>query len=110
MNIISKKKQGVIAIICAIAMVVTSLTIYNPREVKADTEYKDLKYTQVGEKDYWVAAGNDDFPFQMVQDQGDQFLIIPQVAAGTKPIWPNFTNVTLNDESFNPSTWGRNIY
>lgn len=83
MNIISKKKQGVIAIICAIAMVVTSLTIYNPREVKADTEYKDLKYTQVGEKDYWVAAGNDDFPFQMVQDQGDQFLIIPQVAAGT---------------------------
>lgn len=101
MNIISKKKQGVIAIICAIAMIVTSLTIYNPREVKADTEYKDLKYTQVGDKDYWVAAGNDDFPFQMVQDQGDQFLIIPQVAAGTKPIWPNFTNVTLNDESFN---------
>ena len=37
MNIISKKKQGVIAIICAIAMVVTSLTIYNPREAKADT-------------------------------------------------------------------------
>ena len=37
MNVISKKKQGVIAIICAIAMVVTSLTIYNPREAKADT-------------------------------------------------------------------------
>lgn len=35
MNIISKKKQGVIAIICAIAMIVTSLTIYNPRETKA---------------------------------------------------------------------------
>ena len=109
MNIISKKKQGVIAIICAIAMVVTSLTIYNPREVKADTEYKDLKYTQVGEKDYWVAAGNDDFPFQMVQDQGDQFLIIPQVAAGTKPIWADFTNVTLNDESFNQAP-GAGIY
>ena len=109
MNIISKKKQGVIAIICAIAMVVTSLTIYNPREVKADTEYKDLKYTQVGEKDYWVAAGNDDFPLQMVQDQGDQFLIIPQVAAGTKPIWPDFTNVTLNDESFNQAP-GAGIY
>lgn len=109
MNIISKKKQGVIAIICAIAMIVTSLTIYNPREVKADTEYKDLKYTQVGDKDYWVAAGNDDFPFQMVQDQGDQFLIIPQVAAGTKPIWPNFTNVTLNDESFNQAL-GAGIY
>lgn len=35
MNVISKKKQGIIAIICAIAMIVTSLTIYNPREAKA---------------------------------------------------------------------------
>ena len=44
MNIISKKKQGIIAIICAIAMVVTSLTIYNPREAKADTDYSQLTY------------------------------------------------------------------
>lgn len=44
MNIISKKKQGVIAIICVIAMVVTSLTIYNPREAKADTDYSQLTY------------------------------------------------------------------
>lgn len=44
MNIISKKKQGVIAIICAIAMIVTSLTIYNPREAKADTDYSQLTY------------------------------------------------------------------
>ena len=44
MNIISKKKQGVIAIICAIAIVVTSLTIYNPREAKADTDYSQLTY------------------------------------------------------------------
>lgn len=44
MNVISKKKQGIIAIICAIAMVVTSLTIYNPREAKADTDYGQLTY------------------------------------------------------------------
>ena len=44
MNVISKKKQGIIAIICAIAMVVTSLTIYNPREAKADTDYSQLTY------------------------------------------------------------------
>lgn len=44
MNIISKKKQGVIAIICAIAMIVTSFTIYNPREAKADTDYSQLTY------------------------------------------------------------------
>lgn len=49
MNIISKKKQGVIAIICAIAMVVTSLTIYNPREAKADTDYSTLEFTSVTE-------------------------------------------------------------
>lgn len=33
---ISKKKQGILAIICTIAMIVTSITVYNPREVKAD--------------------------------------------------------------------------
>lgn len=109
MNVISKKKQGIIAIICAIAMVVTSLTIYNPREVKADSEYKDLSYTQIGEKDYWVAAGNDGFPFQTVEDQGDKFLIIPQVAQGTKPIWPDFKDVTLNGEKFNQGV-GAGIY
>lgn len=44
MNVISKKKQGIIAIICAIAMVVTSLMIYNPREAKADADYSQLTY------------------------------------------------------------------
>lgn len=33
---ISKRKQGILAIICTIAMIVTSITVYNPREVKAD--------------------------------------------------------------------------
>ena len=33
---ISKSKQGILAIICTIAMIVTSITVYNPREVKAD--------------------------------------------------------------------------
>ena len=32
----SKRKQGILAIICTIAMIVTSITVYNPREVKAD--------------------------------------------------------------------------
>lgn len=49
MNVISKKKQGIIAIICAIAMIVTSLTIYNPREAKADTDYSTLEFTRVTE-------------------------------------------------------------
>lgn len=35
---ISKRKQGILAIICTIAMIVTSITVYNPREVKADPQ------------------------------------------------------------------------
>lgn len=34
---ISKRKKGILAIICTIAMIVTSITVYNPREVKADS-------------------------------------------------------------------------
>ena len=41
---ISKRKQGILAIICTIAMIVTSITMYNPREVKADTDYSKLTY------------------------------------------------------------------
>ena len=99
--------RKVVAIVCAFALFVTGLTIQT-KKVSAD-DYSALTYTQVGEKDYWVAAGNDDFPFQMVQDQGDQFLIIPQVAAGTKPIWADFTNVTLNGATFNQPA-GAGIY
>lgn len=39
---ISKRKQGILAIICTIAMIVTSITVYNPREVKADADYSTL--------------------------------------------------------------------
>lgn len=99
--------RKVVAIVCAFALFVTGLTIQT-KKVSAD-DYSALTYTQVGKKDYWVAAGNDDFPFQMVQDQGDQFLIIPQVAAGTKPIWPDFTNATLNGATFSQPA-GAGIY
>lgn len=99
--------RKVVAIICAFALFVTGLTIQT-KKVSAD-DYSALTYTQVGEKDYWVAAGSDDFPFQTVQDQGDQFLIIPKVAEGTKPIWPNFTDVTLNGQAFSQPA-GAGIY
>lgn len=41
---ISKRKQGILAIICTIAMIVTSITVYNPRLVKADADYSKLTY------------------------------------------------------------------
>lgn len=47
---ISKRKQGILAIICTIAMIVTSITVYNPREVKADADYSTLTFTKVTEK------------------------------------------------------------
>lgn len=48
---ISKRKQGILAIICTIAMIVTSITVYNPREVKAATSGSGngMKYTVSGE-------------------------------------------------------------
>ena len=99
--------RKVVAIVCAFALFVTGLTIQT-KKVSAD-DYSALTYTQVGKKDYWVAAGNDDFQFQTVQDQGEQFLIIPKVAEGTKPIWPNFTEVTLNGQAFSQPA-GAGIY
>lgn len=48
---ISKRKQGILAIICTIAMIVTSITVYNPREVKAAASGSGngMKYTVSGE-------------------------------------------------------------
>lgn len=48
---ISKRKQGILAIICTIAMIVTSITVYNPREVKAAVSGSGngMKYTVSGE-------------------------------------------------------------
>lgn len=43
---ISKRKQGILAIICTIAMIVTSITVYNPREVKAG-DYSTLTFERV---------------------------------------------------------------
>ena len=53
---ISKRKQGILAIICTIAMIVTSITVYNPREVKAaDWSTVDTwKTVSAGDIDYKV--------------------------------------------------------
>lgn len=76
-------------------------------------EYSDLTFYQVGSTDYYVAAIHGDvkdaFTFQMLEDQGTQMLIIPNVAAGTAPIWPNFTDATLNGNAFDQIA-GAGIY
>lgn len=60
---ISKRKQGILAIICTIAMIVTSITVYNPREVKADpsatVDGKQYSATvKIVEKDRVCLSGN----------------------------------------------------
>ena len=64
-------KKGV-AILSAVSMVAAGIS-YVPQNVKADApaiavqdseegvDYSSLTYTQVGKKDYYVAANNDDF-------------------------------------------------
>ena len=95
----NRRFKKMIAIVSAIAMVVCSVTVSNMNTASAD-DYSTLTYTQVGTTNYYVAANNDEFPFQRLEDKGTQMLIIPQVASGTKPIWPDFSNVTLNGEEF----------
>lgn len=77
---ISKRKQGILAI-CTIAMIVTSITVYNPREVKA-TDWSTV--------DTWktVSAGGIDYKVQK-----DGSFINDGFHAEGGGSWVNATNV-----------------
>lgn len=78
---ISKRKQGILAIICTIAMIVTSITVYNPREVKAaDWSTVDTWET--------VSAGGIDYKVQK-----DGSFINDGFKAEGGGTWVNATNV-----------------
>lgn len=78
---ISKRKQGILAIICTIAMIVTSITVYNPREVKAaDWSTVDIWKT--------VSAGGIDYKVQK-----DGSFINDGFHAEGGGSWVNATNV-----------------
>lgn len=78
---ISKRKQGILAIICTIAMIVTSITVYNPREVKAaDWSTVDTWET--------VSAGGIDYKVQK-----DGSFINDGFHAEGGGTWVNATNV-----------------
>lgn len=78
---ISKRKQGILAIICTIAMIVTSITVYNPREVKAaDWSTVDTWKT--------VSAGGIDYKVQK-----DGSFINDGFKAEGGGSWVNATNV-----------------
>lgn len=78
---ISKRKQGILAIICTIAMIVTSITVYNSREVKAaDWSTVDTWKT--------VSAGGIDYKVQK-----DGSFINDGFHAEGGGSWVNATNV-----------------
>lgn len=67
---ISKRKQGILAIICTIAMIVTSITMYNPREVKADTDYSKLTYNYKNKgESYMKGSENTKSPWKVAIDE-----------------------------------------
>lgn len=78
---ISKRKQGILAIICTIAMIVTSITVYNPREVKA----ADWSTVDTWKK---VSAGGIDYKVQK-----DGSFINDGFHAEGGGSWVNATNV-----------------
>ncbi|MBR3645473.1 MAG: discoidin domain-containing protein, partial [Lachnospiraceae bacterium] len=68
-----------------------------------DGDYNDLTWTQVGNTDYYVATIHGDvknaFTLENVIDQGQQMFIAVAANSGTAPVWPAFTDETLNGVS-----------
>lgn len=97
---ISKRKQGILAIICTIAMIVTSITVYNPREVKADTDYSKLTYNYKNKGEaYMKGSENTESPWKVAidesQSKGD---IVNWMTAGAG-------NLNFYDDMFMNVTW-----
>ena len=92
-NEMKKYFKKMVAVFSAIAIVVAGISIQH-KAVSA-VDYSGLIWKQVGTSDYYVAAANDEFGFQLLEDQTTQMLIIPLVAAGSKPIWPDFKDAAF---------------
>ena len=100
---ISKRKQGMLAIICTIAMIVTSITVYNPREVKADTDYSKLTYNYKHQgKAFMKGSENTESPWKVAidesQSKGD---IVNWMTAGAG-------NLNFYNDMFMNVTWHGN--
>lgn len=100
---ISKRKQGILAIICTIAMIVTSITVYNPREVKADTDYSKLTYNYKNKgESYMKGSENTKSPWKVAIDESQ--------SKGDIVNWMTTGAVNLNfyNEMFMNVTWHGN--
>ena len=80
---ISKRKQGILAIICTIAMIVTSITVYNPREVKADpsatVDGKQYSATVKDSGEWTLASGSKTVSYYIADGKADKVQVKPQL-------------------------------
>lgn len=91
----NRRFKKLIAVVCAIAMVVTSVTVYNSTAKAEAADYSTLTYTVVEGTEYAVAP-LEDFPISWARMDGDAIMFELGVASGTNPIWPAFSDMTLN--------------
>lgn len=100
---ISKRKQGILAIICTIAMIVTSITVYNPREVKADTDYSKLTYNYKNKGEaYMKGSENTKSPWRVAIDESQsKGAIVDWMTSGAG-------NLNFYNDMFMNVTWHGN--
>lgn len=110
---ISKRKQGILAIICTIAMIVTSITVYNPREVKADTDYSKLTYNYKNKGEAYMKGSETTTPNpetdkrtgNIVQGKIWKAYTYAEDSKGLYEISSDATNYTLKDKNIGSTWW-----
>lgn len=97
-NFYFKTRKRMIAWICAITMVVAGLTVV-PKTVAADdaeTDYSGLEFVKID--DVYSYAQVEKYVLSSVSADAKQIKFNIAANAGEYPVWPNFSDATLNGE------------
>lgn len=97
-NFYFKTRKRMIAWICAITMVVAGLTVV-PKTVAADgaeTDYSGLEFVKID--DVYSYAQGEKYVLSGVSADANQIKFNIAAAAGEYPVWPDFSDATLNGE------------
>ncbi|MBR3646409.1 MAG: hypothetical protein IKN54_08315, partial [Lachnospiraceae bacterium] len=99
----SKTRKKLFSYVLTLALVFTSINASALAVNAEDTDYSALTWTQLSGKDISVATIHGDvvnaFTLENVIDQGQQMYIAVAANSGTAPVWPAFTDETLNGVS-----------
>ena len=97
-NFYFKTRKRMIAWICAITMVVAGLTVV-PKTVAADgaeTDYSGLEFVKID--DVYSYAQGEKYVLSGVSADANQIKFNIAATAGEYPVWPDFSDATLNGE------------